>query len=127
MFFKNRYNTFEKDVVRFHQKFGCGFREKPAIRLSKQERDERCWLIEEEVNELICAIKSGTLAEIAQECVDVIYVVIGTLVRFGIRITPIWDAIHKANMRKKRMNNWKIQKPEGWKSPNIKQLIKDQS
>lgn len=89
-------------------------------------------LLLEECDEAIEALEEGTLSEIAKELADVIYVAIGTAVVYGIPIDKVFDAVHESNMAKapegvvKRRADGKVLKPEGWKAPDIRSILKEE-
>lgn len=110
---------FERDVRRFHRRFGVVNGVSPHVP-NPEQRAIRKRLIREETDELIEAIERGDLKGIASESIDVLYVVVGTLMVCGIRILPIWRAVHAANMRKvPNPDGGKVQKPIGWKPADI--------
>lgn len=114
------------NVHDFHTKFGLKVRSSPPTRDDYEQEMEsiahdgqttlrqfRINLIREECNELIEALESKSLPEVAHEAADLIYVVLGTMVSLGVRMTPIWALVHAANMGKAR-GHLKPIKPEGW-------------
>jgi hypothetical protein len=83
-------------------------------------REFRKARIKEEYDELMEAIDQNDLVKIARESVDLIYVVIGTLVAYGIPFIPCWRAVHRANMKKEAEGSLaKPKKPIGWVSPDV--------
>jgi predicted HAD superfamily Cof-like phosphohydrolase len=115
------------DVLDFHKKFGSYIEPNPWIP-SKATQELRCSLISEEVNdELLPALRKGRdLDDIADALADSIYVILGTAISYGIDLRPIWKAVHEANMAKEggaTREDGKILKPEGWKAPDIYNLI----
>jgi NTP pyrophosphatase (non-canonical NTP hydrolase) len=89
----------------------------------------RITLIEEEVKETIDAIQDNNLEKVADGITDSIVVLLGTAVTYGIDIRPIWDEIHKTNMAKlggKKREDGKLLKPDGWKPPEITNLLINQ-
>ncbi len=105
-------------VVRFHlsigQKFGGGGSGIP----SRQKMHEQ------EHQELVEALNSGVLADIAQELADVVYVAYGTAYSLGIPLDLVLAEVHRANMRKIGPNgpilkDGKVQKPPGWQPPDV--------
>lgn len=57
-------------------------------------------LIMEESNETDEALDSGTKAELSKELVDLFYVTVGSMVRFGIPLTECFLEVHANNMAK---------------------------
>lgn len=70
------------------------------------------------------------LPELADALADLDYVIEGTRDTFGIDGGPIAAAVHEANMAKvaepRRYLNGKLQKPEGWRPPDIEGALKGQ-
>lgn len=126
---KARELEWQDDVRDFHLKFEHEVREVPSAPPS----DDDWWtfrrkLIEEEVDELLDALESRKLPAIAQEAVDVIVVVTGTCVGLGIRLAPVWRAVHRANMSKEpRGRGRKPGKPAGWKKPDFARILANQT
>jgi predicted HAD superfamily Cof-like phosphohydrolase len=92
--------------------------------------DLRKTLILEEVSELFTkGLDKDNLVEIADGIVDSIVVLVGTAVRYGIDIRPIWDEIHSTNMAKKfgptRKDGKKL-KPANWQPPKVRELLNSQ-
>lgn len=111
-------NRMQRQIQAFHRKFGHVIGTTPQI--SRPEL--RVKLIHEEAKETCDAIEAGDLPAAADGMADLLYVTIGTAVEFGIDIQPIFDEVHRANMRKvgggKRADG-KTLKPPGWKEPDI--------
>jgi predicted HAD superfamily Cof-like phosphohydrolase len=109
------------DVIAMHRKYGLGITARP-LAPSAECIKHRIDMINEETDELIEAIESGDLVKIAREAVDVIAVVLGTIIVYGLPYRNIWRAVHTANMRKAvAQGNTKAAKPikpPGWKSPD---------
>jgi len=60
----------------------------------------RIAFIEEEVGEMIAAMRDGDLIETIDGACDAIYVIIGTLVEAGVDMEPFWDEVQRTNMAK---------------------------
>ena len=86
-------------------------------------------LVREEMNETLQAIADDDLVEIADGIGDSIVVLLGTAIAYGINMQPVWDEIHKSNMRKAdgpvRADGKKL-KPIGWKPPDIAGILEKQ-
>lgn len=107
----------QDDVAAFHRLIGQGAPAHPEP-LDEEVAALRMSLVREETAELIMALAGGDLAQIGQEAVDLIYVVVGTLVAAGLDMGPIWSMVHKANMAK-IPSEGKARKPEGWVPPDV--------
>jgi hypothetical protein len=119
-------NEWELMVKAFHNKFGLTVGRFPKMR----EAALRWALINEEVNlELKPALIAGDLVGAADAIGDAIYVLLGTAVSFGIKLEPIFMAIHNANMAKEGgsfREDGKLVKPPNWVAPDIESLLKSQ-
>lgn len=117
--------NWQRDVHKFHDKFGAvvGDIHLPvAPEVTKLRKD----LIEEEHIELQHALETGNYEHISKEAADLIYVILGTMVSYGIDINPIWDAVHESNMNKvggSKRPDGKVMKPAGWVPPDIKEIL----
>lgn len=93
------------------------------------ERALRMKLLEEEFNEYQQGEYKNDLENIAKELADIIYIVCGTAVSYGIPLDKVFDAVHASNMAKLvdgkpvRRADGKILKPEGWAPPDIKTVL----
>lgn len=118
------------DVEAFNRKLAPNqVREHPEWR-EQEVMDLRWRLIDEEVNvELKEAFDKKDLVGLVDAALDSIYVISGLLTAVGVKGTPIWSAIHRANMAKTggaTREDGKVLKPEGWKHPNIAEYLADQ-
>jgi predicted HAD superfamily Cof-like phosphohydrolase len=69
------------------------------------------------------------LDNIADGCIDLMYVIIGLLVAYGIDFRPLWKEVHRANMSKiggKKRQDGKQLKPKDWQPPDIVGLLNKQ-
>ena len=118
----------QEDVRKFHIKMGLEVGSTPRLVDSKTKR-LRIELIKEEMAELVESLEKDNLETIADGAADSIYVILGTLVTYGVELQPIWNVIHHANMNKvgdSKRADGKILKPKNWKHPDIKELIEEQ-
>lgn len=120
--------NFEK-VKTFHEVFGLsvGNFQKPAL----NDKELRCKLITEEYNEVLEAIESGDIAEIAKELSDLLYVIYGTGISFGIDLDISFALVHNSNMSKLDENNLPVRREDGkilksnrYAPPNLKRVVK---
>lgn len=117
-------NNWQSSVREFHQKHGQSIGdESPGFR----DIERRLDLVWEEVEELIQATEEGDFIEAVDALGDILYVVLGTAVSWGVDLDPIFDEIHKTNMAKPvSIGPGKVPKPPDWKPPRILELLKDQ-
>lgn len=121
-----------EDLIEFER--ACGHEPsdgRPGEGLSDQLVKLRCRLIDEEHNEFLEAVYENDMAGVADALADLIYVAIGTAVRFGIDLPKVWDAVHESNMRKFGPGSWrdetgKIRKPPGWQPPDVAGILASQ-
>lgn len=117
----------------FQNKFGQGYtgpvREMPASVASLRKK-----LLLEELTELVTAIDAGDQEEILDALVDAQYVLSGTINACGMRdvFDEAFMRVHRANMNKvlapsryasKRDSPHDIIKPDGWKKPDLSDLV----
>lgn len=93
-------NKVQQQVTEFHKAGGHVINIRPTV-VDQKTIELRKRLIREEVlDELFPAMDRGDLVEIADALADVLYVVYGTAVSFGIDMEPISDEVHRSNMTK---------------------------
>jgi predicted HAD superfamily Cof-like phosphohydrolase len=118
----NRWQSMVRD---FHEKFGAAIGDAPAIGHAKLRSD----LIHEEALETRFAISVGDLPAAVDGLVDTIYVCLGAAVAWGVDLEPIFNAVHRANMKKvggETRDDGKILKPAGWVAPDIEGELRKQ-
>jgi predicted HAD superfamily Cof-like phosphohydrolase len=112
------------DLINFSEKFGAHVELSPTGKIPEDVENLRIKLIEEEWRETKKAMEDQDIVEIADGLADLLYVVFGTAVAYGIPIDEVFREVHRSNMSKvgldgivRRDEYGKIMKPEGWKSP----------
>jgi predicted HAD superfamily Cof-like phosphohydrolase len=87
-------------------------------------------LILEEVIEYVESEARNNIVEIADALGDLIYVIVGCALEYGIPLEGIVDEIHRSNMTKfpdgkciRREEDGKILKPDTWEPPRIAQVL----
>lgn len=95
-------------------------------------------LISEEFDELMSALwevehdpDAEQMANIADGIADLIWVAIGTAIRFGIDLPVVWEHVKAANMAKFGPGSWrrsdgKLMKSPTWVPPDIVGVIQNQ-
>lgn len=116
----------QKDVEQFHDALDIPVGDTPAIR----RPELRAELIREEAQETVDAIIAGDLVAACDGLCDLLCVVYGAAVEFGVNLAPLWDEVHATNMAKVGgpvREDGKRLKPEGWRPPRIAELLARQA
>ena len=125
-------NALEK-LIDFHKSFEINIEKNPII-----PGEARCKLrqklLEEEVNELKTAWKSEDIIEVADALADIQYVLLGTVLEFGLQdyFSDLFNEVHRSNMTKLdengkplRRSDGKVIKSELYKPPRIDKIFKN--
>lgn len=86
-------------VEEFHRKFEIAVSPIPTIP-EEATHHLRVRLIQEEFDELKDAMAGKDLAGIAKELADLLYVVYGTAVSYGVDMDPVFQEVHRSNLSK---------------------------
>ena len=89
----------QQQVREFHDKFGLTINSKPTWP-SFEDTRLRENLIDEEFTEYIEAVEANDIIAVADALADMIYVIKGAAVTFGIDLEPILNDVHRSNMSK---------------------------
>jgi predicted HAD superfamily Cof-like phosphohydrolase len=115
-------HTVQSDVEDFHRSLDITVGTSPALR----EPELRAELIREEAKETIKAIEENDLVLAIDGLCDLLAVVYGSAVTWGVDLAPFWDEVHKTNMLKqgglKRADGKRL-KPPGWKPPELEPIL----
>jgi predicted HAD superfamily Cof-like phosphohydrolase len=84
----------------YHRVFGLPATEHPTLDVPSDVREIRCALIDEEGAEFRTAVEAGDVVGVADAIGDLLYVVYGAAVTFGIPADEIFDEVHRSNMTK---------------------------
>lgn len=89
------------------------------------ERLNRAQLMLEELGELCDALMTRHEVLMADALADLLYVVYGTAVAYGIPIDEVFNEVHASNMTKRAVDHAAGQKGkgEGYKAPNITAVL----
>lgn len=126
----------QAQVREFHEALNVPAQDTPG-KIDYELCKLRVRLIKEELREFDDAcvdtidIHDPSLVRIADSLADILYVTYGACVTFGIDIHPIFNAVHRANMRKRGgpvREDGKRLKPPGWIGPEaeIAEIIRHQ-
>ncbi len=119
-----------RQVEEFYKVFDIPISKK--CQLPDQEaRDLRMRLLSEEVGEYFTAEETADMEEIADGLADMVYIICGTALTYGIPLEQVFDVVHRSNMAKLGpegkplvRSDGKVTKPEGWKPPDIARVLK---
>ena len=115
-------------VEEFHRKFEIFARTTPAD-LNEETKRLRIRLIQEEFDELKESMESGNLASVAKEMADLLYVVYGTAVSYGIDMEPVFREVHRSNLSKVggyKREDGKWVKPASYSPARIEPILAEQ-
>lgn len=118
--------TLYEDVRDFHRKFAHPAPAHPTP-LDSELLEVRLKLLREEYMELRAAMEGQmAMGRIVQECADLIYVTIGTMVSMGVPLNQVWAEVHRANMSKYPNPGGplcKPIKPPDWNGPRCSDIV----
>ncbi|HEX9155061.1 MAG TPA: MazG nucleotide pyrophosphohydrolase domain-containing protein [Nitrospira sp.] len=116
-------------VEAFHRMFGIVVHHAPTV-VDDRTRALRERLIQEEFEELKEAMAKNDLACIAKEMADLLYVVYGTAVSYGIDMDPVFREVHRSNMSKVggyKREDGKWVKPASYSPASIEPILTEQT
>jgi len=87
-------------AIAFHTAFDLPRRKLPTADLAASLTNLRITLLTEEVAEYIDAASEADLVGIADALADIVYVVYGTAVTYGIDLDRVMSEVHRSNMSK---------------------------
>lgn len=117
------------DLVReFHRVYGVTNRESPQAQIP--EAHLRRMLILEECKEFIEASYEDDIEHIAKELADIIYVVYGAALCYGINLDEVVAEVHRSNMSKLGLDgrpiyreDMKVLKGPNYREPKLKEIL----
>lgn len=122
--------TNQQKLMEWHSKFGVPVETSPTIP-SESIRGLRFSLIEEELAEFKAASDAQNIVEVADAIADLLYVVYGAAVAWGIDAQACFDEVHRSNMTKvwpdgtvHRRFDGKVLKPPGFQKPSLAEICK---
>jgi predicted HAD superfamily Cof-like phosphohydrolase len=115
-------------VETFHRTFDIVVNPVPTV-ADGRTRGLRVQLMQEEFNELKEALATEDLSSIAKEMADLLYVVYGTAVSYGIDMDPVFREVHRSNMSKVggyKREDGKWVKPATYSPARIEPILAEQ-
>jgi len=87
-------------VAEFHRAFNLPMRQVPSADIDHALATLRVALLEEEVCEFVTASEKSDLVAIADALADIVYVIYGTALTYGIDLDSVLREVHRSNMSK---------------------------
>ena len=118
----------EEALKEFHEKFELTINDSPQFP-DKKVRKLRTRIITEEFVEFLQAEAKDDLVEVADALADIVYVVVGTAVSYGIPFNDVFKEVHRSNMTKlwndivKKDDGGKVIKSPDYEPPKIKEIL----
>ncbi|MDT7042425.1 MazG nucleotide pyrophosphohydrolase domain-containing protein [Candidatus Nitronereus thalassa] len=116
-------------VLEFHKEFEIHISDIPTVP-DEKTKALRIRLIQEEFDELKGALEEKNLPDIAKELADLLYVVYGTAVSYGIDMEPVFREVQRSNMSKVggyKRDDGKWVKPATYSKADIGPILQAQS
>lgn len=120
-------------VAEFHVAFNLPVRDTPSVDIGYRTARLRTDLLDEEVDELHCAVLSEDIVGIAHELADIVYVAYGTALTYGIDLDYVLKEVHRANMSKLddqgqpvKRTDGKVLKSNKYRPPDVKGVLNRQ-
>src|SRR2546429_8737965 len=122
-------NQEQQMVHQFHERFGLVRNARPSVPGGNVHR-LRTLLIEEELAEFRNAGESGDVVGVADALADLLYVVYGAAVEYGLDLEPVFAEIHRSNMTKDPRHgcraDGKVCKGASYQAPDVRQVVENQ-
>lgn len=118
-------------VLEFQNAFGIESPTRPKL-LHKKRAELRHNLLQEEVDEVMSAVKSKDLVSIVDGVIDSMYILIGTAHEYGFadRMEQLFDEVHRANMSKMGSDgkpilrkDGKVMKSDSYSPPKLDKIL----
>lgn len=101
----------------FHEHVGASIRSLPTVDVDGAML--RCDFIDEEAAELRTAVERGDVAAAADALGDLVYVVYGAALHFGLDLDAVVAEVHRSNMTKTPAGNGKAVKGPHYRPPDL--------
>ena len=115
-------------VEEFHRKFDIAVQAIPS-EITEETKRLRAGLIQEEFDELKESMAAGNMALVAKELADLLYVVYGTAVSYGIDMEPVFREVHRSNLSKvggHKRDDGKWVKPATYSPADLEPILEAQ-
>lgn len=120
-------NAMDK-VREWHKKAGVPYYDSINMENYHKRKELRKKLILEECAEFVEAQQEDDIIGIADAFADLIYVICGASLEYGIPLADVFDEVQRSNMTKFsegiiKREDGKIMKGKGFEPPNLKKII----
>lgn len=88
-------------VREFHETFGLPMNDAPTLDVGETTDAMRIDILREELDEYAAAIAAGDIVEVADALADMVYVIYGTALTYGIDLDAVLAEVHRSNMTKR--------------------------
>jgi predicted HAD superfamily Cof-like phosphohydrolase len=120
-------------VAEFHITFELPMADRPQRRIDPSLAALRVELLREEFEEFVLASAESDTVALADALGDIVYVVYGTALTYGIDLDAVIREVHRSNMSKLgpdgrpvMREDGKVLKPPGYSRPDINRVLLDQ-
>jgi predicted HAD superfamily Cof-like phosphohydrolase len=117
-------------VAEFHMAFNLPMQQLPSSEIDPALARLRVALLEEEIGEFVAASEKGDLVGIADALADIVYVIYGTALTYGIDLDTVLREVHRSNMSKLGSDgkplireDGKVLKSEKYFPPDIESVL----
>jgi len=110
-----------EDIRKFNEKMG--FESHITVtRPTRKRLRERALQLQEEAGEFVDAVEEGSMVDMADALIDLVYFAKGTAILMGLPWEELWQIVQECNMKKefgktKRGIEIDAKKPEDWVGP----------
>lgn len=124
--------SLQYEAVRtFHEKYGLTIQNHPKLP-DHDIRNLRVELLKEEFQEYLDGEKSNDIIEISDALADMIYIIYGTAISYGIPLDEVFQEVQRSNMSKLDENGNAIKREDGkilkgpyYTPPDIRTIIQN--
>jgi predicted HAD superfamily Cof-like phosphohydrolase len=113
-----------KLVREFHEAFDIPVSEMPHLPVDDNRRELRQKLLNQEFKEYRKGERKNDLVAIADGLADMVYIICGTAIEYGIPFDKVFAEVHRSNMTKVREGEF-INKGDDFSPPRIAKIITD--
>jgi len=114
----------------FHKKANYPINDKLNLDTRESEMPLRVELLKEEFSEYLRAEYDNDIVEVADGLADMLYIIYGTALTYGIPLDRIFDEVHRSNMTKFTegvivRDDGKILKGKDFEEPKLREILYD--